>query len=114
MGRGRTGDLLLVIEVENDTQFEREGDHLYCDIRVDMFTALLGGKVEVPTFERPVMVTIAPGTQSGKKLRLGGKGMPNLKQKNISGDLYARVLITVPERLTDKQRQLIEELRKSF
>lgn len=90
MGRGRNGDLLLIIEVENDTQFEREGDHLYCDIRVDMFTALLGGKVEVPTFERSIMVTVAPGTQSGKKLRLGGKGMPNLKQKNTFGDLYAR------------------------
>ena len=113
-GRGRNGDLLLVIEVENDTQFEREGDHLHCDIRVDMFTSLLGGKVEVPTVERPIIVTVAAGTQSGKKLRLEGKGMPNLKQKNTFGDLYARVLITVPKDLTDKQRQLIEELRKSF
>jgi curved DNA-binding protein len=111
---GTSGDLYLVVEVQPDSQFERQGDDLLVDVRVDMFTALLGGTVEVPTMERPVNLKIPGGTQSGRKFRLSGKGMPKLRQKDEFGNLYARVMVTVPEHLTPEQRHLAEQLRAAF
>jgi curved DNA-binding protein len=111
---GKPGDLYLVIDVEPHPQFTRDGDDLSVDVRVDMFTALLGGEAEVPTLGRPIKMKITAGKQSGRKLRVPGKGMPHLKQPNEHGDLYARVLITVPEHLTDEQRAAVERLRALF
>ncbi len=111
---GAPGDLYLVVKVEPDPQFTREGDDLTTDVKVDMFTAMLGGEIEVPTLGRSIKMKIPPGTQSGRKLRLAGKGMPVLRQPGKHGDLYARVLITVPEKLTDSQRALVEQLRTSL
>jgi curved DNA-binding protein len=111
---GHPGDLYLVIDVEPHPQFTRDGDDLSVDVRVDVFTALLGGEAEVPTLGRPIKMKITAGTQSGRKLRLPGKGMPRLKQPNEHGDLYARVLIAVPEHLTDEQRAAVERLRALF
>lgn len=111
---GHAGDLYLVIDVEPDAAFKREGDDLYVDIDVDLFTALLGGTVDVPTMERPVKLKIPAGTQSGRLFRLTGKGMPRLRQQDSYGDLYARVLIRIPQSLTDEQRQLVERLRDSL
>jgi curved DNA-binding protein len=74
----------------------------------------LGGSVRVPTMERDVKVKIAPGTQSGTKLRLSGKGMPRLKRKDEYGNLYAMVQITVPTSLTDEQLALVQQLKDSF
>lgn len=108
---GAAGDLLLVVQIEPDPQFERVGNDLYTDIKVDMFTAMLGGQIEVPTLAGRVRLNIPAGSQSGQKFRLTGKGMPIIKQKNTNGDLYARVLITVPTNLNDEQRALIEQLR---
>lgn len=108
---GSPGDLYLVVEVEPDPAFERSGDDLTTEIRVDMFTALLGGDVEVNTLGRTVKMKIPPGTQSGRKFRLAGKGMPRLRDPETHGDLFARVLISVPEHLTDEQRQAVLRLR---
>jgi len=111
---GRPGDLYLIVEVQPDPQFERQGDDLTTEIKVDMFTAILGGEVEVPTLGRPVKLKIPPGTQAGRKFRLTGKGMPVLRQQDKYGDLYARVLITVPTNLTPEQREAVEALRAKF
>ena len=111
---GQPGDLYLVVEVEPHSLFVRDGDDLTTDIRVDVFTAMLGGEVEIPTLGRPIKLRIPAGTQSGRKLRLPGKGMPKLKHATESGDLFARVLITVPEHLTDEQRTAVERLRTLF
>ena len=108
---GRAGDLYLVVEVEDDPCFKRQGDDLYVDVDVDVFTALLGGTVEVPTLDRPVKLTIPAGTQSGRLFRVAGKGMPKLRQADKYGDLYARALIKIPANLTDAQRRLVEQLR---
>ncbi len=111
---GQPGDLYLIVEVEPDNRFERDGDNLTTEVKVDMFTALLGGEAEVPTLGRPITLKIPAGTQSGRKFRLSGKGMPVLGQTDKHGDLYARVLVTVPEHLTDTQRELVEQLRATF
>lgn len=108
------GDLYLVLEVEPDSRFEREGDNLTTEVKVDMFTALLGGETEVPTFGRPIKLKIPAGTQSGRKFRLSGKGMPVLNQPDRFGDLFARILITVPDKLTPEQRELVEQLKATF
>lgn len=110
-GGGANGDLFLVVQVEDDQQFKRTDDDLTVEVKVDMFTAMLGGEVEVPTLDRPLKLRIPAGTQSGKRIRLKGKGMPNVKQHDQFGDLYARILITVPENLNDNQRELVEGLR---
>ncbi|GAB5492884.1 MAG: DnaJ C-terminal domain-containing protein [Phototrophicaceae bacterium] len=112
---GQSGDLFLIVNVnENSSQFVRDGNDLTVDFEVDAFTAMLGGTVEVPTMERSVNLKVPSGTQSGRKFRLTGKGMPILRKKGKHGDLYARVLITVPTKLNDKQRQLAEQLRDSL
>ncbi len=111
---GTAGDLFLVVEVAADSVFERKEDDLSVDVAVDMFTAMLGGSVEVPTMARPVRLNIPAGTQSGKKFRLTGKGMPILKQPGQFGNLYARILINVPERLTPEQQRLVKQLRESL
>ncbi|MEO8396107.1 MAG: DnaJ C-terminal domain-containing protein [Chloroflexota bacterium] len=108
------GDLYLVVEVEPDNRFEREGDNLTVDVKLDMFTALLGGEVEVPTLTRPVKLKVPAGTQSGRRFRLSGKGMPVLNHADRFGDLFARVLVTVPEKLTPEQRELVEQLKATF
>jgi curved DNA-binding protein len=114
MGGGLPGDLYLVVEVEPDPQFKRDGSNLEVEVKVDVFAAMLGGGVEVPTLDRPVRLNIPAGTQSGRKFRLTGKGMPILRKAGEFGDLYARVLITVPASLTDEQKALVEQLRDSL
>ncbi len=111
---GQSGDLYLMIEVEPDSRFGREGDDLTTDVKVDMFAALLGGEAEVPTLGRAIRLKIPAGTQSGRRFRLSGKGMPLIGQKDRHGDLFARVLVTVPENLSDEQRDLVEQLRATF
>ena len=113
-GSGAAGDLYLIVKVEPDAQFERSGDDLTTEVKVDVFTALLGGEVRVPTMARPVNLKIPAGTQSGTKFRLTGKGMPRLRESGKHGNLYARVMITVPEHLTDEQRSQVEQLQRSF
>lgn len=111
---GEAGDLYLVVKIEPDKQFTRDGDNLIVDVTCDMFTAMLGGEVEVPTMARPIKLKVPAGTQSGQKLRVTGKGMPKLNSKDEFGDLFARIMITVPKTLTDAQRRLVEQLRESM
>ena len=111
---GVAGDLYLIVEVQPDSTFERTGDDLLVEVEVDMFTAILGGKVQVPTLARPVKIKVPAGTQSGQKFRVSGKGMPKLRAKDKYGNLYARVLITVPDELNPEQEDLLHQLRDTF
>lgn len=111
---GQRGDLHLIIDVLPDPRFARDGDNLEVDAPLDMFTALLGGEVEVPTLSGSVRLKVPPGTQSGRRFRLSGRGMPLLRKRDEFGDLLARVQITVPSRLSAEQRRLAEELRDSL
>lgn len=114
MGGGKPGDLYLVVKVEPDKTFTRDGDDLVTEVRVDMFTALLGGEIKIPTLAREVKLKIPAGTQSGQKFRIAGRGMPRLRTPDQYGDLYARIMITVPAALTSAQRELIEQLRRTM
>jgi curved DNA-binding protein len=107
---GRPGDLYLVVEVEPDPQFERQGDDLYVEVPVDLYTAVLGGEAKVPTPGGNVVLTIPAGSQPGQLMRLSGRGMPRLREKDRNGDLYARLKVEIPRHLGKRERELFEEL----
>jgi DnaJ-class molecular chaperone len=108
---GPAGDLYLVVNVAPHPRFERKGDNLYTDIEVPLVDAVLGGEVQMPTLDGRVALRIPELTQNGRQIRLAGKGMPRLGDPAKRGDLYARVQVRLPERLTAEERQLFERLR---
>jgi curved DNA-binding protein len=106
-----SGDLYLRVQIAPHPVFERHGDDLHCEVPVDLYTALLGGEVKVPTLKGYLMLKIPPETQGSKTFRLAGQGMSKLNDPNTFGDLYARVRVVLPERLTAQERELFEKLR---
>ena len=109
-GRGAGGDLYLHVSVLPDGAFERKGSDLYGEVPVDVYTAVLGGEVPVRTPSGQVMLTIPPETQGGKRFRLQGLGMPNLKKPETRGDMYAEVRLVLPKQLNEQERKLFSEL----
>ncbi|HXX62738.1 MAG TPA: J domain-containing protein [Bacteroidota bacterium] len=107
---GPNGDLYLTVRVSQDGPFERKGDNLRCDIPVDLYTAVLGGKVQVSTLKGAVKVDIPKETSSGKVLRLRGLGMPLYGKKGEFGDLTVVVRVQVPEHLSDEEIGLFKKL----
>ncbi len=108
---GEPGDLYLVVKVRPHPLFERVGDDLRTTVAIDLYTALLGGKVQVPTLDRQVELTIPPETDEEKKFRLRGLGMPKLRNPQQRGDLYVQVKVKIPKNLTAEEKRLIEKLR---
>ena len=109
---GPAGDVNLIVTVRPDRRFEREGDNLRTDVDIPVTTAVLGGEVNVPTPTGAVALKIPPETQSGRGFRLRGQGMPKLRNRSGErGDLLARARIVTPTNLSDRERELFEELR---
>jgi curved DNA-binding protein len=108
---GQTGDLYLKVKIAADPRFERKEDDLYVPVPVDLYTAVLGGEIRVPTLTGDVNLKIPAGSQNGRIFRLRGKGMPRLRKSNEYGDLYARLEVRLPAKLNSKQRELFEQLR---
>lgn len=109
---GAKGDLYLRVKVAPHPRFRREGDDLHVEVPLDLYAALLGGEVKVPTPKGDIMLKIPPETQGGKTFRLKGQGMPNLKDPQKRGDLYAKIKVRLPQRLTPRERELFEELKR--
>ena len=105
--------LRLRIRLEKDPRFDAEGHNLTVEVPVDPATAALGGKVDVPTLDGTVEMTVPPGASSGARLRLRGKGLPKSAHGDAAGDLFARLRIVVPRELTDAQRAAYEALREA-
>lgn len=103
------GDLYLIVKMRPHPRFERKDNDLYTDVPVPYTTAALGGEVDVPTLTGKVSMKVPPGTSSGQTFRLAGQGMPHLRGTG-RGDLFARVKITVPKALTQRERELLTEL----
>lgn len=108
---GEAGDLYLRVRVARDQRFERKGNDLHVALPVDLYTAVLGGEVRVPTLAGDVKLTIPAGSQNGQIFRLRGKGMPSLRHPNERGDLFVRLSVRLPTKLTADQRELFERLR---
>jgi curved DNA-binding protein len=108
---GQAGDLYLSIEVLPHPVFERDGDDLKTTLPIDLYTALLGGKVQAPTLEKPVELTIPPETANGRTFRLRGLGMPSLKNPQQRGNLLVTIQVQIPTRLSQQEKELFEKLR---
>jgi len=108
---GPSGDLYIITRVRPHHFFERKGDNLYSEIPISYAEAALGAKIEVPTVDGIVALTIPSGTQNGQQFRLKGKGVPHLTGGG-SGDHYVTIKIAVPRHIDDKARQLIKDLDK--
>ena len=107
------GDLFVRIEVMSDKRFSRKGDDLYTTHSVDLYTAVLGGEIIENTLSGEVKVKITEGTQNGKTVRVKGKGMPVYSKPTVFGDLYIKLEVKIPEKLTDSQKTLFEQLKSS-
>lgn len=110
---GPAGDLFLDISVAEHPLVRREGNDLYLDLPVTLSEAALGGEVQVPIFGGSGAVSLRPGTQSGTKLRLRGKGVPSLKG-GPAGDLYLVVMIKLPEHLDEGSKKALSTLEKHY
>lgn len=110
--RGAHQDLYLAVNVTPDPKFERKRDDLYTEVTLDLYTAVLGGDIKVPTLSGNVVLTVPPGTQPGQKFRLTGRGMPLIKNPARHGDLYVLAKVQIPRDLTERERQIFEELSR--
>ena len=109
---GKPGDLYVRIFVKSHPVFARKGDDLYVSVPVSFSRAVLGDEIEVPTLDdKKILLTVPVGTESGKILRISGKGIPHFSGYG-KGDLYVELIIKTPKKLTKKQKELLEQLRK--
>lgn len=109
---GPAGDLYLFLHVSNHPVFRREGSDILCEVPITFVQAALGDEVEVPTLNGPVRMKVPPGTQSGKQFRLKEKGVMD-PQAHRAGDQLVTVIVETPQRLSAKQKKLLEEFRSA-
>ncbi|MBZ9787565.1 J domain-containing protein [Psychroflexus sp. CAK57W] len=108
---GPSGDLYIRVSIKNNTEFKRDGKHLYTTADLDLYTALLGGEVLLDTFDGQVKLKVAPETQPGTKLKLKGKGFPVYKKEGEFGDLFVTYQVKLPTNLSKKEKELVTELQ---
>lgn len=110
---GPNGDLYLTFNIAADAEFERSGDDLKARITIDLYTAVLGGDIKVNTLDGSVNLKVKPETQNGTTVRLKGKGFPVYKKEGQFGDLFVTFDVKLPKNLTEKQKELFEQLKNS-
>jgi len=110
---GPNGDLYITFNIPADPDFERIGDDLKTKVTIDLYTAVLGGEVNVNTLEGSVKLKVKPETQTGITVRLKGKGFPVYKKEGEHGDLFVTYEVKLPTNLTEKQKELFEQLKNS-
>lgn len=109
---GENGDLYLRVAVRDKPGYERKGLGLYTTVNIPYTTAVLGGKARVHTLYGDVICRIKEGTQSGSRIRLKGKGVVSMKDKNVYGDQYVTVQIQVPQNLSPDAKRKLQEFQK--
>lgn len=109
---GINGDLLVLIEEEEHLELKRDGSNLFYDSYVNFADAALGTSIEIPTVDAKVKIKIEPGTQSGKVLRLKGKGLPDVNSYGV-GDLLVNINVWTPQSLSAEEKKALETLRLS-
>ena len=110
---GPGGDLFIKFLVGDDPRFRRQGADLFAIAKIDVYTAVLGGELTIDTLTGKVKLKVQSETQNGTKVKLKGKGLPVYKKEGQHGDLYITYDVQIPTNLSDKQKQLFEELSKS-
>ena len=110
---GPSGDLYISFHIINNTKFRRDGNDLHTTVDLDLYTAVLGGEIIIDTLDGKVKLSVKAETQNGTKIRLKGKGFPIYKKEGEFGDMVITFQIKIPTNLTDKQKELFEQLSKS-
>ncbi len=111
-GGGR-GDLLVTILVDKHQQFERKEYDIYSSEPISFTQAALGGRITLNTIDGPYNYEIQPGTQTNTKVKLKGKGVPTLRNKNVRGDHYVTLVVQVPDQLTDEQKKILSQYEQT-
>jgi len=107
---GPAGDLYITFRIQEDAGFRREGNDLYTTLKLDLYTAVLGGDVVLDTLGGPVKLKVKPETQNGTRVRLRGKGFPVYRQEGAYGDLYVTFQVVLPVNLSEKEKDLFQQL----
>ncbi|GIZ09413.1 DnaJ C-terminal domain-containing protein [Flavobacterium sp. UMI-01] len=110
---GPKGDLYITFQITNNTTFKRDKENLLHTIDLDLYTAVLGGEITIPTFDGKAKIKVTPGTQNGTQIKLKGKGFPKYKKEGAFGDLIITYHIIIPKNLTQKQIELFTALSKT-
>ena len=111
---GEYGDLLVEVQVSRHAIFQRQDMDIYSNAPLPFVTAALGGEVRISTVDGDVMYTVQPGTQTDTKVRLRGKGVPSIRNKQVRGDHYVTLVVQVPTKLNADQKSLLKEFEESF
>ncbi len=109
---GPKGDLYITFEIFNNTRFKRLESDLYATEEISLYTAVLGGDITVDTLSGKVKLKVKPGTQNDTKVKLKGKGLPKYKKEGQHGDLYITYKVSLPENLSEREKELFNELSK--
>ena len=109
---GVPGDLIVVIEEVQHAELKRDGENLHYEVFVNIVDAILGESIEIPTISGKAKIKVDPGTQSGKVLRLKGKGLPIL-QGYGTGDLFVHIQLWTPTKISKEEREILEKLKQS-
>ena len=111
---GQDGDLYVFLRVQPHEAFERDGKDIYCAIPISITQAALGADITIPTLDgKTVRLSVPPGTQNGRVLRLKGEGVPELHSPTRRGDLHVKIVVRVPTKLSARARELLKELASS-
>lgn len=108
-GGGEQGDLLVEVVVSQHPVFQRDGYDIYSNAQMSFTRAALGGDVRISTVDGDILYTVKPGTQTDTRIRLRGKGVPSLRDKNVRGDHYVTLVVQVPTKLTAEQKELLQK-----
>lgn len=111
---GPRGDLLVTVMISADANFQRDGYNIFSDVRITYPTAVLGGEIKVKTVDGEVVYEVKPGTASGTKVRLKGKGMPTIRNKEVRGDHYITLIVDIPTKLTTEQKVALLAYNKAL
>lgn len=111
-GTVQNGDLYVKVYIQEHDKFVRVRNDLKCWLTIDLYTAVLGGPAYITTFDGKVKIKIPKGTQYGKEMRIPGKGMPVYENEMRRGDLYFRIMISLPKKISEKEKELFVKLQK--
>ena len=113
---GISGDLLVIVEEQPHAQLKRDGNNLFYTQVISVADAMLGGEIQIPALDGPTRLKLEPGTQSGTVQRLRGKGLPSVSNYGLGGrgDLYVKILVWIPRKLSRSEREVVEKMRDSL
>ena len=112
MNGGPKGDLFITFEIFNNTAFKRVGNDLYKTENINLYKAILGGEITIDTLDGAVKLQVKPETQNDTRVKLKGKGLPKYKKEDQHGDLFVTYKIDLPKNLSEKEKELFNELSK--